>query len=308
MEIEFIGWLRDRLPDHSCLRLGPGDDAAILALAGESSVVVTTDLLTEGVDFHLEKDDARRIGRKALAANLSDLAAMSARPLAAVVAVALPRDGGGSLSALELAVALYEGLLPLAAEFDLAIAGGDTNTYDGPLVISATLLGRVTERGPLTRSGGRPGDQLLVTGTLGGSILGHAFDFTPRVREALLLAERYELHAGMDLSDGLALDLSRLADASGCGAVLRTDEVPISAAARQLAGDDQAAALRHALGDGEDFELLLAVPPEAAEALLGDRPLDCDLTCVGQLVEGSGLWQESGDGRREPLEAIGWLH
>ena len=308
METEFVRWLRDRLPESPCLKLGPGDDAAILALSGDPNVVVTTDLLTEGVDFHLAQDDPRRIGRKSLAVNLSDLAAMAARPLAAVVAVALPKEGGGGRSALELAVALYEGLLPLAAEFDLAIAGGDTNTFDGPLVISATLFGQLTERGPLTRSGGRPGDRLLVTGVLGGSILGHSFDFTPRVREALSLAERYELHAGMDISDGLALDLSRLAEASGCGAVVRTDWVPVSPAARQLAGDDAAIALRHALSDGEDFELLLAVPPDAAEAMLADQPLDCPLTCVGELVAGSGLWQQSAGGELMPLEPIGWLH
>jgi len=308
METHFIRWLRDHLPASPCLRLGPGDDAAIVRLSGEPDVVVTTDLLTEGVDFHLEQDDPRRIGRKALGVNLSDLAAMAARPLAAVVAVALPRDGGGGLSALDLAVAIYEGLLPLAAEFDLAIAGGDTNTYEGPLVISATLFGQVTEYGPLTRSGGRPGDRLLVTGTLGGSISRHSFDFTPRVREALQLAERYELHAGMDISDGLALDLSRLAEASGCGAVVCLDRVPVSAAARQLAGDDAAAALQHALGDGEDFELLLAMPPDAAEAMLRDQPLDCPLTCIGELVAGSGLWQQSSGGELLPLEATGWLH
>lgn len=308
MELQFANWLRDHLPAHPRLVLGPGDDAALLSLAGEPNVVVTTDLLTEGVDFHLEQDDPRRIGRKALAANLSDLAAMAARPTAAVVAVALPSAGGGKLSALDLAVALYEGLLPLADEFDLAIAGGDTNTYDGPLVVSATLLGQVGQRGPLLRSGGRVGDRLLVTGSLGGSLLGHSFDFTPRVREALLLAERYELHAGMDISDGLALDLSRLAAASGCGAVVFTDQVPISPAARQLASGDEAAALNHALGDGEDFELLLTVSPDVAEEMLRDQPLDCPLTCVGELVDGDGLWQQTADGPRRPLEPTGWVH
>jgi len=308
METEFVRWLRDHLPANPRMPLGLVDDAAIVALSGDPRVVVTTDLLTEGVDFHLAQDDPRRIGRKAIGANLSDLAAMAARPLAAVVAVALPRDGGGGLSALELAKAIYEGILPLAAEFELAITGGDTNTYDGPLVISATLFGQVTKQGPLTRAGGQPGDRLIVTGELGGSILGHSFDFTPCVREALLLAERYELHAGMDISDGLALDLSRLAEASGCGAVVCTDRVPISAAARKLAGGDAAAALGHALGDGEDFELLLAVSPDVAEAMLGDQPLDCRLTCVGELVIGSGLWQQSAGGELLPLEATGWLH
>ena len=184
--------------------------------------------MSDGVDFRLAKDDPRLIGRKALAVNLSDLAAMASQPIAAVIAIALPRVGIGSLTPLDLAKQLYEGLLPLAAEFDVALAGGDTNTHDGPLVISITALGTLTDRGPLTRRGGQPGDKLLVTGSLGGSILRHHFNFTPRIREAILLHERYELHAGMDISDGLALDLSRLADESGCGAVIRTDQLPIS--------------------------------------------------------------------------------
>src|SRR5205823_7216128 len=128
-------------------------------------------------------DDTRRIGRQALGANLSDLAAMAAQPVAAFVSLALPRDGAAGKGALQMAIGLYEGLLPLAREFDVAIAGGDTNTYAGPLVISVTAMGQPSPRGPLTRSGGHPGDWLFVTGSLGGSILGHMFDFTPRVRE-----------------------------------------------------------------------------------------------------------------------------
>jgi thiamine-monophosphate kinase len=312
METEFIAWLRAHLPPHPLLRLGPGDDAAVLSLAGPGDVVITTDLVSDGVDFHVDSDDPRRIGRKALAVNLSDLAAMAARPLAAVVSIALPRSTGGGTSSLDLAIALYEGLLPLADEFDLAIAGGDTNTHDGPLVISITALGEVTGRGPLTRSGGRPGDWLLVTGELGGSILGHHFNFTPRVHEALLLSRKYELHAGIDISDGLALDLSRLAAESGCGAVVDVDRLPISPAAHQLAKrkneDPHAGALRHALGDGEDFELLLAAPPDAAKAILHDRPVDCGVTHVGQLVADPGLWQQSASGERQPLAPSGWLH
>ena len=230
MEQQFIAWLRERLPAHPLLRLGPGDDAAVLRMAGVDECVITVDLLTEGVDFLLAEVDPRRVGRKALAVNLSDLAAMAARPLAAVLAVALPRKGGR-----ELAVQLYEGILPLAEKYDLAIAGGDTNSWDGPLVITATLLGQVTARGPLLRKGAMAGDRIVVSGAFGGSILGRQFDFEPRVNEALLLNERYELHAGMDVSDGLAIDLSRLVRESGVGAIVETDRVPIHDDARRLA-------------------------------------------------------------------------
>ena len=144
MERQFIRWLRERLPSHPLLRLGPGDDAAVLRMTGVDQCVVTVDLLTDHVDFELSEIDPRRVGRKALAANLSDLAAMAAKPLAGVIALALPRTGG-----MEMAVALYEGLLPLAEQYELAVAGGDTNSWAGPLAIGITLLGEVTARGPL---------------------------------------------------------------------------------------------------------------------------------------------------------------
>jgi thiamine-monophosphate kinase len=313
MELELIRWLREHVPRHPRAPLGLSDDAALVALAGRSDIVVTIDTLTDGVDFRLEYDDPRRIGRQALAANLSDLAAMAAQPLAAVISLVLPREGSGTSDALQLAIALYEGMLPLAAEYDVAIAGGDVNTFAGPLAISVTALGQPSGRGPLLRSGGRAGDWLLVTGLLGGSILGRMFDFTPRVREALELHQRYELHAGIDISDGLALDLSRLAAESGCGAVLYVDQVPISADAYRLAeqenaADRSAAALQHALSDGQDFELLLAAPPETAQAIVRDQPLDCKVTHVGELLAETGLWRQDRAGQRRKLEAIGWLH
>ncbi|HEV3338929.1 MAG TPA: thiamine-phosphate kinase [Pirellulales bacterium] len=305
METEFLDWLRERLPSHPNLRLGIGDDAAVLDLGMRPECVVTVDLITEGVDFRLSETSPQRIGHKALAVNLSDLAAMAARPLAAVVALALPRVG-----ALETAVGLYQGLLPLAERYNLAIAGGDTNTWDGPLVVSVTALGQVTQRGVLRRAGARPGDALVVTGEFGGSILGKHLDFEPRVREALALHERYELHAGMDVSDGLSLDLSRLAEASGCGAVLYLSRVPVAKEAYELARlrGDSVSPLDHALGDGEDFELLLAVPPLDALRVTTDKSIGTPLTTVGQFVEQPGLWQLHPSGELLPLEPRGYLH
>ncbi len=313
MELEFIQWLRSQVPLDPRAKLGLTDDAALVSLAGQSEVVVTTDLLTDAVDFELGKHEPQRIGRQALAANLSDLAAMAARPLAAFVSIALPRTGGTNLSALNLAIKLYEGLLPLAAEFDICLAGGDTNTYDGPLVLSVTALGTATGRGTLTRSGGKVGDRLLVTGSLGGSILGHMLDFTPRVREAIQLHEKYELRAGIDISDGLALDASRLAAASNCGAVIYMDKIPVARDAVRLAeqeraADTHAAALNHALSDGQDFELLIAASPEATQQILDQKPTKCSITVVGELIAEKGLWQQTGTAGRTPLEVTGWQH
>lgn len=303
METEFISWLRGRLPPHPRLRLGVGDDAAILQWAQDARCVVTTDMLNDGVDFVWDRCDGRLVGRKSLAVNLSDLAAMAARPLAAVVSLALPQQ-----NPLEVACQLYEGLLPLAAEFDVALAGGDTNVWDGPLAVSITALGEVTERGPLLRSGARPGDAILVTGRLGGSLLGRHLQFTPRVREALLLNERYRLHAGIDVSDGLSLDVSRVAQASGCGAELDLPAVPIHEDAYHLAATSGTTPCDHALGDGEDFELILAVPADEARRLVSDQPLHVPVTRIGSFIGGTGLYGIEADGQRRPLTPRGYEH
>jgi thiamine-monophosphate kinase len=308
MESEFLAWLRSRLPSHPQLKLGPGDDAALLRLAG-SDCLVTVDVLSDGVDFELERIDPRRAGRKCLAVNLSDIAAMAARPVAAVIGLVLPRRG-----ALDLAIGLYEGLLPLAEKYGVAIAGGDLNTWDHPLAVSVTVIGEPTPRGPLCRGGAQVGDQILVTGALGGSMLGHHLDFEPRICEALLLHERYALHAGMDVSDSLALDLSRLAAESGVGAALRLADVPIAPAAeewtRQLA--DGSTPMDHALGDGEDFELLITAPPDEARRILADQPLRAphgvSIAAVGQIVAEPGLWQLDEQGGQRPLPPRGFMH
>jgi thiamine-monophosphate kinase len=245
------------------------------------------------------------VGRKALAVNLSDLAAMAARPVAALISLALPREGAESL-----ARELYEGLLPLAERYDVAIAGGDTNSWDGRLVISVTVLGELAEHGPWRRGGGQPGDRVLVTGQFGGSILGRHFDFEPRVDEALQLASRYEIHAAIDVSDGLSLDLSRLAAESGCGAQLRLDAIPISADAHALAAEsnDGRTALDHALSDGEDFELILTAEPGEAQRIVAEQPLGIPIADIGELVPDAGLWSIDASGARTPLAPRGFEH
>jgi thiamine-monophosphate kinase len=306
MESDFIAWLRQRVPAHPQLLLGPGDDAAILRLGDRADCVVTVDLLTEGVDFELKNVAARRVGRKALAVSLSDLAAMAARPVGMVIAVALPRHGGR-----QLAVDLFEGLAEMAERYGVAIAGGDTNSWDGPLVISVTAIGQTASAGPLLRSGAKPGDRILVTGAFGGSILGKHLDFEPRVRESLRLADLCRLHAGIDASDGLSLDLSRIASESGCGALMELDRVPIDPAAHELARQlaDGRTPLDHALADGEDFELILAVVPDDAARLLSDQPLaPLQLADIGHFIAEPGLWQTTADGNRRPLQPRGWEH
>src|SRR5262245_43153130 len=204
-EIAYIDWLRRQTPPAQRVMIGPGDDCAAIDWSHGRPCVITTDMLMEGVDFILAEATPRRVGRKAMATNLSDIAAMAGKPVAAVVSVALPKHGGQ-----QLAEEIYRGLREVADQFDTAIAGGDTNSWNGPLVISVTVLGEPTGRGPVTRSGAKPGDWLFVTGPLGGSIRGKHLDFTPRVREAQQLHSLAELHAMIDISDGLAVDVHHI--------------------------------------------------------------------------------------------------
>jgi thiamine-monophosphate kinase len=299
-EFAFIDWLRRRTLADTRVLLGPGDDTAALRLTQGAPCLVTTDMLLEGSCFVLAEAGPRRVGRKAMAVNLSDIAAMAGRPVAAVVSVGLPRQGGKAL-----AEELYLGLREVADAFDTAVVGGDTNSWDGPLVVSVTLLGEAVGAGPVTRAGARAGDWLLVTGPLGGSILGKHLDFTPRVREALELHRQVRLKAMIDVSDGLAADVNHLCEESGCGAVLRAESIPVSEAARQTA--DGLVPLAHALGDGEDFELVFAVAPDDGQALVERQPVaGISLTHIGECVA-SGLWLEEG-GRRRTLEPRGYVH
>jgi thiamine-monophosphate kinase len=295
-EFAYIHWLRQRTHGSPRVALGPGDDAAAVRWPPGPDCLVTTDMLLEGSCFRLAEAGPRRVGRKAMAVNLSDIAAMAGRPVAAVVSVGLPRDGGRAL-----AEELYLGLREVADAFDVAVVGGDTNSWDGPLVISVTAFGEPTGQGPVRRSGARPGDWLMVTGPFGGSILGHHLDFTPRVREAIELSQFATLNAMIDVSDGLAADVWHLCKESGCGARLAAERVPITAAARTI--NDGRSPLDHALGDGEDFELAFAVSADDGRRLLDAQPVEGVTLChVGEFVE-SGLWLDAA-----PLEPRGYVH
>jgi thiamine-monophosphate kinase len=299
-EFAYIDWFRQRTPADPRVLIGPGDDAAAVRFTPGAACLVTTDMLLEGSCFRLSEAGPRLVGRKAMAVNLSDIAAMAGRPVAAVVSVGLPRRGGR-----QLAEELYLGLRELADRFDTAVVGGDTNTWDGPLVIGVTLLGETTGRGAVRRDGAQPGDWLLVTGPLGGSILGKHLTFTPRVEAALALHNAADIHAMIDVSDGLAADVNHLCEESRCGAVLRAEAIPVSAEAGAI--NDGRSPLDHALTDGEDFELVLALAPGEAQRLLTAQPAaGITLYHIGECVA-AGLWFEE-QGRRRTLEPRGYVH
>jgi thiamine-monophosphate kinase len=299
-EFDYIAWLRKRTPQSPRVLVGPGDDCAVLA-AASPALLVTTDMLLEGSHFVLADAGPRRVGRKVMAVNLSDIAAMGGKPMVAFVSVGLPRG-----DAPAIAEDLYLGMREVADQFDTAIAGGDTNSWTGGLVVSVTLLGEPGPQGPIRRTGAKPGDWLFVTGPLGGSILGKHLDFTPRIRESLLLQEHAKVHAMIDISDGLSADVFHLCEESGCGAVLFAANIPISDAARQLR--DGKTPLEHALGDGEDFELAFAVDAADGERLVNTQPIaGITLAHVGVFVEEVGLFVEK-DSRTSRCTPAGYVH
>ena len=300
-EFALIRWIRERANAGAQVPLGIGDDCASLRFPADREVLVTTDMLMDGRHFRLAEVGAEEVGHKALAVNLSDIAAMAGVPVAAFVAVALPRN-----AAVATARGLLEGMSPLLERFDITLAGGDTNAWDGPLVVSVTLIGEATDRGAVRRSGARPGDAVLVTGPLGGSLgSGRHLRPIPRVAEALAIHARSPIHAMIDLSDGLASDLGHILEESGgLGATLDAATIPIHPDARAVAGSP----LDHALHDGEDFELCFALSPADADALLANPPPGLTLHRVGTIQAEPGLRLKEEDGSVASLEARGFDH
>ena len=302
-EQAFIEWIRGQQEwDPGLVPVGPGDDCAVLTCESQQ-LLVTVDGVLDGVHFRLERDGAEAAGRKAMARGLSDIAAMAGEPLAAVASVSLPK--GFSRSDAE---AMYRGRRAVSDRFNCPMIGGDIATWAGPLAISVTVVGRPGPRGPILRSGAKVGDAVCVTGSLGGAWKSDRhLTFTPRVAEALAMAKTFDLHAMIDISDGLARDLHHICEASDVGARIVAGDLPVHP--EVLAGSaDRSAAVQAALSDGEDYELLFALPPDEAAALIKDPPIEVPITRVGSIVGGPQVTLIRGDGREDILEPEGWEH
>ena len=323
-EHALIARIRDRVARTSSpsIVIGIGDDAAVIEPARGELEVVTTDALVEQIHFRRDWTSARSIGAKAVAVNLSDLAAMGATPRAILLSLILPAS-----LLVEDFDALVEGAVAEAAAAGASLVGGNISQSPGPLVVDVTAMGSVGRRRVLRRSGGRPGDVLYVTGTVGGAAAGLALLASganraaltpaelacverherpsPRVRCGRLVAAARAASACMDLSDGLADAARQLATASGTGVVIEAESVPLSAGAEKWLGPDPMSA---ALAGGEDYELLFAVPPRrrrAFEAAMARcRPVGA--TRVGRLTREKDLILERA-GQRTALN-IGFRH
>ncbi len=307
--------------------VGVGDDAAVIE-PGRGQQVLTTDLLIEGVHFERASISPRDLGAKAVTVNVSDIAAMGGSPRAALAGIGLAPD-------VEAAwvMELYGGMRDACAEYALALVGGDTNRAD-LVVVSVTVVGEVSPGRAVTRSAARIGDAIVVTGALGAAAGGLALSRAQpaamtaalsspwgralldalarpvaRVGEGQTLAQS-GAHAMMDLSDGLAKDLSRLCLASGVGARVELAAVPVAEPLRAGAASLGVDALELALGGGEDYELVATLDPtdaEAARRVLDER-FGVTLTTVGTIIEGEGLVAVGDDGRETPLGSKGWDH
>ncbi len=298
-ERALTAWLAGFFPrDPARVPIGIGDDAAVVRCTSRE-LVLACDPVVEGVHFDATTPRAL-VARKVINRNVSDLAAMGARPEFLLVSIVFRR---GTTARAQRQ--LFAGLRTAAGACGAQVVGGDVAVGDGPLIVTVTALGRLTGRA-LRRSGARVGDTLHVTGPLGGSRLGRHLRFEPRVAAGEALARLRGVRAVIDVSDGLLVDLWTLLRASDVpGAVLDAAAIPIANAARRLARRDGRTALEHALADGEDHELLVAASPrlrwpELACLRHARRP-------IGRLVAESGLWLELA-GVRQRLEPEGWQH
>jgi thiamine-monophosphate kinase len=313
-ERALIERIRVRLPPPpSWVVVGPGDDAAVLEPARNLLEVITTDALVEGVHFDQAFVAPADIGHKALAVNLSDLAAMGAAPRAALLSLILPPHW--AIAHLD---SLLDGMLALARQAHIVLVGGNITRSPGPLIVDVTVTGSVHRRRILTRSGARAGDELYVTGSLGGAAAGLkalrglsaeeaagregggdspvAMRYRrpePRTRFGMILGRNRAARACVDLSDGLADGVRQIGEASGLGAIIDATALPIEAGAT----------LTDALSGGEDYELLFTVPPKLRRRLGGVRRLTQDLpvTKIGRMTAGRAfVLERNGDSEEMP--------
>ncbi|MDQ2871373.1 MAG: thiamine-phosphate kinase [Acidobacteriota bacterium] len=317
-EDRFVERLREMLLPDDAILLGPGDDAAVLRRA-QSDGIATTDMLVEGVDF-FPGEDPERLGRRAVSVNLSDAAAMGARPRLFLLSIAVPAEREE-----DFALAVCRGAIARGREHGAALAGGDLSR--APCVfVSVTLWGDL-EGAPLTRSGALPGDLLFLSGATGRAAAGlrlareivaetafpgarellDAFhDPEPRVALGLALSRRKLAHAAIDVSDGLGADAARIASASAVRVVLERERVPISASVAAAARHFGVDPLPWVLSGGDDYEILFAVPEEAA-ASVEALPGDVSLTRVGRVERGSGAVLRGAAGDAD-ISALGYDH
>lgn len=297
MEIEDVGEfgiierIKRRVRNDASVVKGIGDDCAVIDTGGAGYTLMTCDMLVAGIDF--EPDERpRRIGRKALAVSLSDIAACGGVPRYALVSLGLPaKFPAASVDAL------YEGMAGLAKEYGISIVGGDISKAP-VLTIDLSLYGTVEKKKLVLRSGAKEGDVIFVTGSFGGSIRGKHLEFTPRLKESRFLVDNFTVRAMIDCSDGLAADLHHILEASGVGCVLFEHMIPQTAAS---------SGIEDALFSGEDFELIFTVSQKEAGRMMAGKRFE--FHPIGSVTATRGQMRMIGaNGKARILEPKGYRH
>lgn len=280
---------------HSVIK-GIGDDTAVLKWTNDKYLLYTCDMLVEDVHFSLRDATPYQIGHKALARNLSDIAAMGGEPKYALVSIVI--DGNKDAS---FADSIYKGIADLAKKFKVDIVGGDTSCSK-KLVIDISVIGEVKKDRLTPRSGAKVGDIIFITGSIGGSRKGKHLDFIPRLAESGTLTRKFKINSMIDISDGLALDLWRILEASKAGARIYEKLIPLSA---------QADSLKKAIADGEDFELLFTMSVKEAGKFLKTEftNMKAGVALIGEIMPRSYGYKMIGrSGKEKVLEPKGYLH
>ncbi len=310
---------QDTIADPEGIELGIGDDAAAFWPAPGRLQLLTADMMVETVHFDLRWLSPWQLGYKSLAVNISDIAAMGGRPRQAAVSLALPQH-----SSIEFVTELYTGLKAIGREYGVNIIGGDTVSSPGPVVINVTLTGDVAATGMIRRSGARPGDLVIVTGCLGDSAAGLAWlaagnpaaqaarltaaHQTPQPQVALGQAAAAAGATAMDdISDGLASETHEIASASQVGIVIYADRIPLSAELQAFACQSGQTGLDFALYGGEDYQLLLTMPPQAAQAFLRSE-LAGSCRVIGEVCAERQVTLVAGDGSKTAIKPQGYNH
>ena len=301
---------------------GIGDDCAVLKSPDGSAILLTTDMLVEGVHFPRQYASPFLLGRKSLAVNISDIAAMGGIPKEALVAIAIPKQ-----SEIEFLDGLYDGIKSMAAENDINLIGGDTVSSPENLVISITLMGEAPEDEILYRSGAAAADVIFLTGTVGSSaagldiavekrrfvkkdlLLAAHFDPVPHVKAGRIIAASKAANSLIDVSDGIVSDLGHICDESGVGAIIEFARVPITELFREYCENYGLALEDHALHGGEDYVLLGTAPEKSVRTLEETlKSQDCSFFSIGTITKDKGIRVQYEDGSVREVNNSGFDH